>query len=107
MYELAELRQALSDLDLTYHRVRKLLSKEIKKHYRDQEEEVEEPPQQRLFPGYPFKVNDRVRIKNPKLNQQNSGVIIGRTGEEDRGFIKVRTANGKIINRGPQNISYL
>ena len=100
--ELRDLVQALEDLDLTYKRVRTLLKREIDRH-----QGVDDYPSttpHTLFPGYPFKVGDQVQIKNPKLGQQKKGIVIGRTGEGDKGFIKVRTPNQRVLNRGPQNL---
>ena len=109
--ELEELTQALQQLDLTYAKVRKLLTKEVRRHERAHLDSSQPattrriPQSEGLFPGYNFQLNDRVRIKNSKPNQQSVGLIVGRTGSVERGFIKVRTSDGKVINRGPQNLS--
>ena len=104
--ELRELTQALTELDLTYHKVRGLLTKEIRRHQREigDNNQTEE---RTLFPDFSFRLHERVTICNPKPNRQNSGVIVGHTGHGDRGFIKVRANDGKIIDRGPQNLRRL
>ena len=55
-----------------------------------------------IFEYGDFRIGDRVRIRNPKGQQQNKGTLIGVT---TTGFARIQTNNGTIIRRVPNNIT--
>ena len=55
-----------------------------------------------IFEYGDFRTGDKVRIKNPKGQQQNKGILIGVTKS---GFARIQTDNGEIIRRVQNNIT--
>ena len=62
------------------------------------------PTQARTKSRKNYDIGDSVIIKNPKKNQQNSGIIIGFT---KTGFAKIRTNNGNVIRRITYNLTHI
>ena len=100
-----KLRKALQQLEIARQAIAEVLDDEIAKSDESSEEQPSNPP---LWTGYPHKIGDKVRIKNPSFGQSCEGKIIGRTGKGYKGFIQVQPKNkGKIINRIPSNLIIL
>ena len=55
-------------------------------------------PLSNLFEG------DRVRINKPRVDQQETGVVVGSTRSA---LVKVRTPNGQIVKRLTKNLTLL
>lgn len=55
-----------------------------------------------LLPRSPFLIDDRVKIRNPKKKQINTGTVIGYTA---KGFIKILLDNNQgTVRRIPRNL---
>ena len=103
--EVDNLRKALQHLEIAKQIIAEVLEDEIIKKDESDEEQPTAPP---LWIGFPHKVGDKVKIRNPTFGQSCEGKIIGRTGKDNKGFIQVQMRNkGKIINRVPSNLIIL
>ena len=54
-----------------------------------------------IFEYRDFHLGDKLRIKNPKGQQQNKGIIIGITNTR---FTRIQTNNGNIVRRVQNNM---
>ena len=61
----------------------------------------EEKQHTKLFPGFKFKLGDKVKIINPRKHQLDTGVI---KGAMRTGFARIQTSEGDIICRIPENL---
>jgi chromosome segregation ATPase len=58
-----------------------------------------------VSPRHSFASNDRVRIKNPKKKQENTGTVTGHTA---KGFVKILLDNNKgTVRRIPRNLTII
>ena len=53
----------------------------------------------------PIKVGDRVRIKNPRKHQQNTGTVDSFTPTGL--FARIKLDNNTVINRAPRNLELI
>ena len=102
---IEKLTKALQQLEIAKSYVQEVLNEELATKL--PEVVPSTPPS--LWPGYPHRVGDRVRVLNPNLGQPKQGTIIGRTGEGHKGFIIVQpdNKNKKNILRIPKNLLLL